>query len=77
MKLDKLLNEKLHKHQFEVAKEKIGRVNFTGIAGGVKENVRVKAVLEKCTIPGCNKTKSYVVDGSGSKYPMDARQIWG
>lgn len=55
----------------------MGRVNFTGIAGGVKESVRVKAVMEKCTDPGCNKTRTYVVDGSGSKYPMDPKEVWG
>lgn len=80
MKLNKLfdaLNEKLHKHKWEIVKEQMGRVNFTGIAGGVKENVRVKAVIEKCTEHGCNKTRTYVVDGSGSKYPMDPKEIWG
>ena len=75
--LTNVLNEKLHKHKWEQVADKMGRVNFTGITGNVIPNVRVKAVLEKCTSPGCTKMRAYVVDGEGRKYPMDVKEVWG
>jgi hypothetical protein len=72
MKFEELF-EKLHKHKWEEKETSIGHSNFQGIAGGNKK-VKVKAVIEKCK---CGKERAYLLDGNGTKHPVDPEMVRG
>ncbi len=71
MKFANILNKK-HKHNWKEVYNSIGRSNFQGIAGDVK-NVRVKAVIEKCS--ECGEERAYLVDGTGTEYSISPDKI--